>query len=149
LRIIGTARRLFALAVFAGWPIGVLVSIRHERRGLLAECRTAPHKVAAIRAAAHPRWALLKAISGTIHSRRTRRLRSAQIVWDAWRAGRWRSEIALLSCWTAFTPHLPEPRPHRPGTCCRAIIAHPWVPLREPLGTNTAIWTAPFDPITK
>jgi hypothetical protein len=125
------------------------VSIRHERWGLLAECRIAPHEVAAIRAAAHQWRTLLKAISRTIHYRRTRRLRSAQIVWSVRRTGRWRSEIALLSCWTAFVPHLLETRPHRPGTCCGAIIAHPWVPLREPLGTNTAIWIMPFDPITK
>jgi len=78
-----------------------------------------------------------------------RRLRRAQIVWAVRRTRRWRSEIARLSPRTAFATHLVETRPHRPGTCCGAILAHPWVPLREPLGTNTAIRITPFDPITK
>jgi hypothetical protein len=78
-----------------------------------------------------------------------RRLRSAQIVWSVRRTGRWRSEIALLPPRAAFATHLVETRTHRPGTCCREIIAHPWVPLREPLGTNTAIRITPFAPIIK
>jgi hypothetical protein len=146
---IGTARQLLALTVFAGWPIGIPGSIRHERRRPLAECRSAPHEVSAIRCATHYRRTLLKTISGTIHPRRMRRLRRAQIVWAVRRTRRWRSEIALLSPRTAFATHLVETRPHRPGTCRGAILAHPWVPLREPLGTNTAIRSTPFDPITK